>query len=283
MEKMKVSEAISKFSYELTRRNLTTRNYVACICQAFSFAVEAKLTGETQRDRFVSLAKAWVTRLQWRKASAKTINLHIAAMRSFADLVLGVTIKNEEVPRLKEPKKLPEPFDQVEIQKIFAAENNRKHLLILQVTYYGGLRLSDVCCLRVRNLRFDRGLIHIECGKGKKDRIVPFPEILHQPMREHISGKCGEDLAFVSQQSGAQYPKRTIQKIFENACRRAGVIGRMNPHRFRHSFGSHMVQKGVNLRIIQEMMGHANSKTTEIYTRVAAQDIAAVRNVLVNQ
>jgi site-specific recombinase XerD len=280
---MKPSEAIEKFKYELERRNLTTRNYLDCMNQVFRFSKEAKIDGKTARERFVSLAKAWVSRLQWRKGSAKTINLHIASMRSFSDLVLGFIINNNEIPRLKEPKKLPEPFDQCEIQKIFAAENNRKHLLILQVTYYGGLRLSDICSLRVKNLRYDRGLIHIENGKGKKDRIVPFPEAVHQLMREHTAGKNGDDLVFVSQQTGDQYPKRTIQAIFANACRRAGVQGAVNPHRFRHSFGSHMVQHGVNLRVIQEMLGHSSSKTTEIYTRVAAADIAAVRNVLVNQ
>jgi len=280
---MKTSEAINQFSYELRRRNLTTRNYVSCLEQVLAFAKEITPAGETSRERFLSLAKSWVSRLQWRHAAAKTINLHISAMRSFAELVLGFTIKKEELPRLKEPKSLPEPLDQVEIKKIFSLENNRKHLLILQVTYYGGLRLSDICFLRVRNLRYDRGLIHIESGKGKKDRIVPFPEILHQPMREHTAEKCGDDFVFVSQESGNQYPRRTVEKIFENACRRAGIQGRMNPHRFRHSFGSHMVQKGVNLRIIQEMMGHASSKTTEIYTRVAASDIAAVRNALINQ
>jgi integrase/recombinase XerD len=280
---MKPFEAIQTFTYELKRRNLTTRNYVACMDQVLRFSKEANISGDTTRDRFVSLAKAWVSRLQWRNASAKTINLHIASMKSFTDLVLGFSIKNEDIPRLKEPKKLPEPFDQLEIQKIFAAENNRKHLLVLQVTYYGGLRLSDICNLRVRNLRYDRGLIHIENGKGKKDRIVPFPETIHQAMREHVFKKNGDDLVFISQQTGEQYPKRTIEKIFENACRRAGVQGRVNPHRFRHSFGSHMVQKGVNLRVIQEILGHSSSKTTEIYTRVAAADIAAVRSVLVNQ
>lgn len=280
---MKPSEAIKKFKYELERRNRTTKNYIECMNAVFTFSSTIQLIGETQKERFIFLARSWVSRLQWRKASAKTINLHIASMRSFSNLVLGFAIMNEELPRLKEPKKLPEPFDVNEIKRIFANENNRKHLLMLQVTYYGGLRLGDIRFLRVRNLRYDRGLIHIESGKGMKDRIVPFPEIIHDQMREHTLNKNPDDYVFTSQLTNDQYPNRTIQKIFENACKRAEVHGKINVHRFRHSFGSHMVQKGVNLRIIQEMMGHSSAKTTEIYTRVAASDIAAVRNVLVSQ
>jgi site-specific recombinase XerD len=182
---------------------------------------------------------------------------------------------------MKEDRTMPEPFTQDEVALIFARENNRKHLLVLQVAYYGGVRLSDIRFLRVRDIRFDRGLIHLEVGKGRKDRYATFPDILHETMRGHISGMAGNDFVFTPNGSKEPYPKRTIQKISENACLRAGIDGRSNMHRFRHSAATHMVQNGVNLRIIQEILGHASPKTTMLYTRVAAQDIANVRNALV--
>lgn len=280
---MKPSEAISKFKYELSRRNYsraTVLNYTACLSQALRFAGEIVVEGASPGDRFESLAAAWVSRLQFRHGAPKTINLHIGALRAFSMFVLDHRIEEKQLPRLKEPKKLPEPLTKEELKLIFSMENNKKHLLLIQLAYYGGLRLSDIQFLAVRDLRFDRGLIHIKNGKGAKDRLVPFPDIIHEGMREIIQGKGGDAFVFTSQQTGQQYPKRTIERIFENACRRAGVQGKTNIHRLRHSFGTHMVQNGVNLRIIQEAMGHASSKTTEIYTRVGSVDIAAVRNVL---
>jgi integrase/recombinase XerD len=281
----KIKNYLAAFRFELERRGksgATVRNYTGCVRQMFNLLNEIKITGATSRERFLSLAVAWISRLQWRKdeVAAKTINLHINAIRSFASLVLGFIITDRELPRMKEPYKLPEPFSREEIQKIFSVENNRKHLLLLQLAYHGGLRLGDIQWLRVRNLRYDTGLVQVKSGKGEKDRHAPMPDYLHTALKEFTQGKGENDFVFTPQGSKDQYPKRTIQKICENACIRAGIYGRHNIHRLRHSFGSHMVQAGVNLRIIQESLGHKSSKTTELYTRVASCDISNVRNAL---
>lgn len=268
-------EYLKVFKYELERRNCTHKNYTECMRSFFKFCVE-----ENNSD-YLKAAQSWVNRLQWKKSSPKTINLHIAAIKRFSTLVLNERINDKDLPRLKEPKKLPDPFSKEEIKRIFELEKNKKHLLVLQVAYYGGLRLGDIVNLKVKNLKFDDGLIFIQNGKGLKDRYAPLPDNTNKELRLLCDEKSGNDYVFTTQYTNKQYPKRTVQKICENACLRAGITGKTNTHRFRHSFGAHMVQAGVNLRIIQESLGHKSSKTTEIYTRVASSGIAEVRNVLV--
>jgi integrase len=167
--------------------------------------------------------------------AATSVNLCRDAIAFFAGNVLNPSVSLEDIPRMKESKTLPEPFTREEIRDIFSKGVNKKHLLLLQVTYYGCLRLSDARFLKVRNIRYDRGLIHIEEGKGKKDRFVPFPDCLHETMRNHTNGMKDNDYVFRPQGSMEPYPERTIQRISENACERAKIKGHHNIHRFRHT------------------------------------------------
>jgi site-specific recombinase XerD len=280
---MKPEEVLSAFTSELTRRNYalcTVKNYTECAAAFLSFSNEIKPSGSTPRDRYVESARQRVARLQFRKCAARTINLHIAAMRKLSEYVFGWTIEEKELPRLKEPKSLPEVFSREEIASIISRENNRKHRLLIQLIYYAGMRLSDIQNLRMKSLRFDRGLIDIRSGKGDKDRIAPLPDCLHDDLHAQLIGKSGDDFAFSPDGSTDAYPKRTIEKIVSNACGRAGVPGRSNPHKLRHSFAVHMLEAGQNLRVIQDILGHQSPTTTMLYTRVSSEHIAKQRNVL---
>ena len=273
---------IKTFKNELERRNRTSKNYVECITAFFRFAYDTNPIGIDKKEVYVNYAKSWVNRLHnWRGCSAKTVNLHIAAIKKFSSLVLGFELTLEDIPRLREQKKLPDPLSAGEVHRIFEAVKNKKHLLLLKIAYYGGLRLGDIRNLKVKNLRYESGLIHIENGKGKKDRYVPFPDSLHDDAKMQGAGKLGNDYLFTAGFTGKQYHEKTIQMIFKNACTAAGIEGKTNIHRLRHSCGYHMVQRGVNLRIIQDIFGHNSSRTTELYTKVAPSDISSVRNSLV--
>jgi site-specific recombinase XerD len=277
------TETIGKFTSELVSRNYsacTVDNYVGCIRSFLEFAKTANLTATEPRSRLVESARSWVSRLQFRRNAPRSINLHIAAIRKLAELVFEWTIEDKDLPRLKESKSLPEVFSREEIAAIFAKENNRKHLLLLQVAYYAGLRLGDIQNLQVKSLRFDRGLIDIRSGKGDKDRVAPLPDCMVESLKSHVAGMSGDDYVFSPEGSQGPYPKRTIEKIAENACSRAKVMGRSNPHKLRHSFAVHMLECGQNLRVIQDILGHQSPTTTMIYTRVSSEHIAKNRNAL---
>jgi integrase/recombinase XerD len=284
---LKIKNYLSAFSFELTRRNKsgrTVENYSGNLMQLFRFADETRQEISEERAKFLTLTVSWVTRLQWRfrkgELAATTINLHIEAIRSFASLVLRHILTDRELPRMKEPHKIVEPFSRDEVQRIFAKENNRKHLLVLQCAYYGGLRLGDIRYLKIRNLLYEKGVIHIENGKGAKDRYTFFPDELQASMKVFTIGKNENDFVFSPVGSSGQYPERTIGKICENACIRAGIAGRHNIHRLRHSFATHLIQKKVPIKYVQEAMGHSSVKTTERYIVVAASDISQNRNAL---
>lgn len=278
-----LTETISKFSTELMLRNYspcTVSNYIGCAKPFLEFSKTIKFATTEPRDRFINSARSWVLELQSRRNAPRTINLHIAAIRNLARYVFDWKIEDTKLPRLKEPCSLPEVFSREEIKKLFDKENNRKHLLILQVTYYAGLRLEDIQNLKIKAIRFDRGLIEIRNGKGDKDRVAPLPDCVRDTLRQHISGKFENDYVFTPERSKGSYPKRTLEKIVENACLRAGLMGKKNPHKLRHSFAVHMLEAGQNLRVIQDILGHKSPTTTMIYTRVSSEFIAKNRNVL---
>ena len=278
---MNSEQYIEQFKYELIRRNRTWKNYVECVSAFLRFASDTVPEGTEQKEIFLNYATAWVSRMQWKKCSERTINLHIASIKKFASLILEIDISREELPRLKEQKKLPDPLSMGEVQRIFESIKNIKHLLLLKIVYHGGLRLSDIRNLKIKNLRYDEGVIHIENGKGQKDRYVPFPDYLHDDAKKQSENKSGNDYLFTADHTGKQYHEKTIQMIFKNSCAAAGIEGKTNIHRLRHSCGYHLVQRGINLRVIQEMFGHNSSRTTELYTKVAPSDIARIRNSLV--
>jgi len=283
---MRPTEAIESLTWDLQRRGYspaTVRNYTEISSRFIAFSRTSTLHGKDRQSRFVEAAQAYISRSQSGHAPAKSINLTIAALKKFFEVVYGGRLSETDLPRMKEPRELPKPIDRGGIEGIFSSEPNQKHRLLLQVTYYGGLRLSDVRFLQVHHIRSSEGLIQVQHGKGNKDRVVPLPDFLQDLLIQHTSGMAPNDYVFRPIGSQDPYPARTIQKIMYNACKREGVPGQWNIHRLRHSYATHLIQAGVNLRVVQDILGHKNPTTTMIYTKVAATDIAATRNLLVTQ
>jgi len=153
---------------------------------------------------------------------------------------------------------------------------NIKHKLVLMFLYYVGLRLSEVINLRWENLDFDRKIIHIKKAKGEKERIVFLHKKLEELLRE-IGIK--DSLVFISER-GNKYNKRTIQQIVKNAARKTGIKKKVSPHTLRHSFATHLLEAGADIRYIQQLLGHKSLQTTQIYTHVANKDITKLADLL---
>ena len=143
--------------------------------------------------------------------------------------------------------------------------------------YYAGLRLDEVRNLKWQDIDFNRGIIHIKTAKGGKERIV----FLHSKLKEmlEIYGANKQGLVFISQRGG-KYNERTIQQIVKNAATKTGIKKKVTPHTLRHSFATHLLEAGADIRYIQQLLGHKSLRTTQIYTHVAGKDIKKLAELL---
>ena len=209
-----------------------------------------------------------------KKLSTRTINLHAAAIAFLYNQVLGYNDVVKDIPRMKNERKLPWVLSKQDIAKIIENTHNKKHRLILSIAYGCGLRLGEIARLKKSDIDFNRNIIIIKQAKGKKDRIVMLSKSLKQSINSYLKDYKYSKYLFEGEQKGKPYPRRTIAKIFDNACKKAGVKKQGGIHALRHSFATHLLEQGTNLRVIQELLGHTSSKTTEIYTFVSTKNIS---------
>lgn len=177
------------------------------------------------------------------------------------------------IKRPKKERKLPEVLSQGEVLKILNTLDNKKHRAILFIVYSAGLRVGEVVRLKINDIDSERMLIHIVQGKGKKDRYTTLSEIALAELRNYTKEYKPETWLFPGQNDKEFITERTVQRVFENARIKAGVKKKVSVHSLRHSFATHLLEGGIDLRYIQELLGHASSKTTEIYTHVTQKSI----------
>lgn len=170
--------------------------------------------------------------------------------------------------RPKKREKLPRVLSVSEVQRLFGAVSNLKHRCILKIIYGGGLRLSEAVNLRITDVHSDRLQLYIHGGKGKKDRYTTLSHKFLDELRDYFVAYRPEYWLFEGQ-SGGQYSVRSVQMILRKAVDISGINPYCTVHTLRHSYATHLLEAGVSLRHIQELLGHASSSTTEIYTHVS--------------
>ncbi|WP_222707012.1 tyrosine-type recombinase/integrase [Neolewinella aurantiaca] len=158
-----------------------------------------------------------------------------------------------------------------EVRRLFGAISNTKHRCILKIIYGGGLRLSEVVNLRIADIHSDRLQIFVNGGKGKKDRYTTLSAKFLTELRQYFREYQPQHWLFEGQ-TGGQYSKRSVQAILRKAVDKSGVNPLCTVHTLRHSYATHLLESGVSLRHIQELLGHANSSTTEVYTHVSTAE-----------
>jgi len=181
-----------------------------------------------------------------------------------------------DLERPKKEKKLPEILSKNEISKLLKAVKNLKHKAILYLVYSAGLRVGEVVKLKPTDIDSDRMLIHIIQGKGKKDRYTILSETALSILRQYVKVYKPEHWLFPGQHPDKHLTERSVQKVFDNARIDAKIRKNVSVHNLRHSFATHLLEGGVNLRYIQELLGHSSSKTTEIYTHVTQKNLSNI-------
>jgi len=214
--------------------------------------------------------------LSYSNKNRSTVRNAYFALKFFYENVIDEKF-DEKLPLAKSKQKLPIVLNRKEIQKLFEVTTNIKHKMILMFLYYAGLRLDEVRNLKWQDIDFDRDIIHVKTAKGEKERVVFLHHKLKEIMKFHGIDKQG--LVFKSQM-GKKYNKRTIQQIVKNASKKAGIKKKVTPHTLRHSFATHLLEAGADIRYIQQLLGHKSLRTTQIYTHVASRNIKKLANLL---
>ena len=213
------------------------------------------------------------------KASTSTLNIIINALKFY----YGEVLKKRfiyEVKRPRKDKKLPVVLSKEEVKKILDTTTNIKYKAILMLMYSAGLRVGEVIKLKPENINSERSLIHIKGSKGRKDRYTIFAKSVLVVLKKYYDQYRPEKWLFEGAVPGKHISTRTVQAIFKHACEKTGIKKEVSAQFLRHSFATHLLKSGVDLRYIQEILGHKSSKTTEIYTHVSKTGIARIRSSL---
>jgi site-specific recombinase XerD len=185
-----------------------------------------------------------------------------------------------ELPRPKKPLQIPRMFSKEDIEKILKAIDNLKHKTILLLCYSSGLRVSEVVSLRVKDIDSNRMVINIRAAKGKKDRIVPLSPTTLKHLRAYFKEHKPTDFFFEGQYKGEPYSSRSIQLVLAAAKKKAGVNRGGSIHALRHSYATHLLDKGVDITYIQKILGHNDLKTTLRYLHVTNRDLSKIESPL---
>ncbi len=217
--------------------------------------------------------KNYLLHLVEKKAAAtSTLNQAINALKFY----YGSMLKKKfvyEVKRPRKDKKLPVILSQEEVAKILSSASNIKHKAILMLVYSAGLRVGEVVKLKLEDIDSNRMIIHLKGSKGRKDRYTILSQTALGVLREYWQEYRPKKWLFSGQDKERHITTRTVEKIFSNVCEIAKILKPVTVHSLRHSFATHLLESGVDLRYIQEILGHKSSKTTEIYTHVSTKDL----------
>lgn len=211
-----------------------------------------------------------------KKKNAATVALVRAALKFFYDGLLRKNIVTLKTPKIQ--KKLPTVLSREEVKRLLESTSNSKSRLILMTLYSSGLRVSECCGLKVNDLELEQKIGWVRNGKGGKDRLFILPEGIIEGLRSFIGSKSTEHL--FTNKAGNALSARNIQKIVANAAKRAGINKSVSPHTLRHSFATHLLESGESIRKIQELLGHSNLQTTQIYTKVSTEELRKVKSPL---
>ena len=216
------------------------------------------------------------------KLSENTLHSRINALKFYFEQVLHrEKILFAEIPRPKKHSQLPKTIHQNDIKKMFAVTINLKHNTMLKLCYGMGLRLSEIINIKIKDIDSQNMQVFIERGKGKRDRYVNLPQSILEQLRAYYKEYRPKTYLFEGQ-NGEQYAKRSLQNVFKNALKKASINKEVGIHSLRHSYATHLLEQGTDIRFIQELLGHKDLKTTLIYTDVTNNSIRNVKSPLDN-
>jgi integrase/recombinase XerD len=210
--------------------------------------------------------------------SNATIALIKAALKFFYTEILGRNISQIKTP--KRSQKLPIVLSRTEIKNLLEKTENIKHRLIIELLYSTGLRLSECINLKYSDLDLNDGIGWVRLGKGSKDRIFIISEIFKKDLQDYKEKNGSDGKGYIFLVNGKKMTYRGIQHAIKVSAERAGIEKPVHVHTLRHSFATHLLENGVDIRKIQKLLGHSNLQTTQIYTQVSSEEIKKIKSPL---
>jgi integrase/recombinase XerD len=212
-----------------------------------------------------------------KKAKPRTISLKKSALRFLYDEILNKNITDIKTPKI--PQSLPSVLTKEEVKKLIDAAGSDKTKLIIELIYSAGLRVSECVKLEIDDIDFNENLINIKSGKGSKDRVTILSPITAEHLKKYIL-TLEKDEKYLFPGNKDILSTRNIQKIIQRAAKKAGITKKTTPHTLRHSFATHLLENGTDIRLIQELLGHSQLSTTQIYTHVSKEQLKKIKSPL---
>ncbi len=268
-------------SIETFKRYLLSKRYSPNTINTYSDALKSFLTfcntkavKDISNDDFIAYNNDYILK---NKFSSSYQNQIVNAIKLFFKIVKDSKIEIDKIHRPKREKTLPNVLSKEEVLKIIDATENLKHKTLLALIYSAGLRISEAISMKLKDIDSIRMLIHVKNAKGKKDRYTLLSEKVLLLLREYYLVYKPKEYLFEGQ-FGGMYSSRSAQVILKQAAEKAGIRKPITLHTLRHSFATHLLESGTDLRYIQDLLGHSSPKTTMIYTHVTNDSLKKIKN-----
>lgn len=274
--------AVTIAELEAFKRYLNSKRYSTNTVKTYSEALftflkflEPKAPSEITNEDFIFFNNDYILQ---KKLSESYQNHIVNAIKLYFATIQNRQIELEKVHRPKKAKKLPNVLSKEEVKKILQAPRNLKHKTMLSMIYSCGLRCGELLALKPIHVDSLRNIVLLQNAKGKKDRIVPLSPKILALLREYYIAYQPKVYLFEGRLEGNPYDSRSLQQVLKQAVLRADISKPVTLHWLRHSYATHLLESGTDLRYIQELLGHNSSKTTEIYTHVSTRNIQQIRS-----
>ncbi len=268
LEKIKVELKISKNS------DYTIRNYLRANAELLDFC------GKQPEEIEIDDVKAYMAEKLTEQA-ASTIIVFLSALRFAYSSILGKDV-TAGIKRPKRERKLPAVLTKDELKKLLNTIPTKKSKLMVSLTYACGFRVSELINLKVNDLNFDEMIGYVRMGKGRKDRIFNIPKFLLKRLKRQVQKQKENNQEYLFTGPKGRLTDRNLQKIVRIAAKKAGINKEVHPHTLRHSFATHLLENGIDIRKIQELLGHADLSTTQIYTHISTEELKKIPSPIDN-
>lgn len=269
---------------ELIRKEGFRRRYSPRTIKTYQKCVEKFLrsSGKTIDKISKKDARNFLNKLSDKNAAGSTINVHHMAIKFLMEDCLHKRMKLN-IRYSKTPRRLPEVLSKEEIKTLFTSIPNEKHKLMVELMYSGGLRVSELTNLKVKDLQIDKGYGFVRSGKGNKDRLF----ILSPKLKERINNltlkeKLSDNSYLFISNRKTKYSTRSLGKIIKDSCKISKIHRRVSCHTLRHSFATHLIENGYDVSQVQGLLGHKSPETTMIYLHISSPNMINVRSPIDN-
>lgn len=273
-----MGELYQRMERDLKLKNLATvtqQKYLRCCCNFVRFHMKSP------RDLGETGIKEYLAHLQLRGAGPETLKLNIAGLKFLYGVTLDRPKVAERLPWPKVPHKTADILSGSEMEKVLSEVKLLVPAMVLMTAYGTGLRIGEAVRLRVEDIDGKRNLIHVRLGKGKKDRYVMLADRLLKALRSYwLRVRPQSGWLFPGSKAGTHLTPGTVSGALKEAVRSAKLKKRVTAHTLRHTFATHLLELGTDIRVIQVLLGHASIRTTARYAQVSGKHIASVKSPL---